>query len=561
VTATGAQLLAKQLRILGVDRLFTLNGGHIAPIYDACLAEGPAIVDVRHEDAAVHMAHAYARATGRPAVACLTAGPGVTNGVSAVAAAWAAASPVVILGGKVPTPQLDLGALQDVDQVSILRPVTRTARTVFDADRVPEYVAEAFRLAAVPPQGPTFLEIPTNVLRAEVEHDVHLYPRSTPPPAAPGPAALEAAAAALRGAERPVLIAGSGVLWSGAEGVVRGLAELLSSPVLTTSLARGILPVDHPLNLFAARSRLLADADVVMVVGSRFNYVLNYGRPPRLPAAATVIHIDASADEVDRNRRADVAVVADARLALELLIESVEPVPFSDRPWLAEATKVHAVARRKLIQPSNGGGIHPLTLCNEVVAAVPPGTRFVVDGGDILSFARLAVHPNGPRRFLDPGPYGGLGAGVPFANAMKLAAAEDPVVCITGDGALGLNVMELDTSVRHGLPIVVVVSNNAAWGIERNAQIADFGEDRVVATELRDCRFDELAKALGCRGRRVTNVADIGEAVADAIRSGEPAVVDVVTDVNVESPDLRRGLATVPDHSPLAWGTTSGGAR
>ena len=559
MNATGASLLADQLRLLGVDRIFTLNGGHIAPIYDACLDAGVAIVDVRHEDAAVHMAHAHSRVTGAPGVACLTAGPGVSNGVSAIASAWAAASPLVVLGGKVPLPQVDLGALQDVDQVSMVRPVTRSARTVLDASRVAEYVADAYRLAALPPQSPTFVEIPTDVLRAATDR-TELYAASPPPASAPSADALELAAAALRRAQRPVLVAGSGVLWSRAEEAVRRLAEALSMPVLTTSLARGLLAPDHPLNLFAARSRLLGDADLVLVVGTRFNYVLNYGQPPRLPAAAALIHVDASADEVDRNRRADVAIVADARLALEALTAALEPVPRSARPWLNEATAAHVAARRRSMEVQSGGAVHPLRLCHEVAAAAPPGTRFVVDGGDVLSFARVAIQPDGPRRFLDPGPYGGLGAGIPFSNATKLAAPDDPVVCITGDGALGFNVMELDTSVRHGLPIVVVVSNNAAWGIERNAQVEDFGPDRIVATELRDARFDEVARALGCRGRRVTAAEEIGEAVREAIDYGEPALVDVVTDAAVRSPDLQRGLATVPDREPLAW-DRSGGMR
>ncbi|HUF83154.1 MAG TPA: thiamine pyrophosphate-binding protein [Acidimicrobiia bacterium] len=555
MTATGASLLVEQLRALGVRQIFTLNGGHIAPIYDACLDGGPAIVDVRHEDAAVHMAHAYARVTGSPGVACLTAGPGVTNGISAVAAAWAAASPIVVIGGKVPTPQVDLGALQDVDQVSLLRPVTRSARTVLGAERIPEYVAEAFRLASLPPQAPTFVEVPTDVLRSVAPAVVTLYPPPAQTRPAPAAAAVNAAAEALRRAERPVLVAGSGVLWSGAEEAVRRLAERLSMPVLTTSLARGLLPVAHPLNLFAARSRLLRDADVVVVVGSRFNYVLNYGRPPRLPAAATLIHIDASAAEVDRNRRADIPIVADARAALEEIGDAVDAVPGDDRSWLADATAAHNAARERLLEPPRGDAIHPLELCNQVLDASPPGTRFVVDGGDILSFARLTIQPDGPRRFLDPGPYGGLGAGVPFANSVKLAAPDDAVVCITGDGALGFNVMELDTSVRHGLPIVVVVSNNSAWGIERNAQVEDFGIDRVVATELRDVRFDEVARALGCHAQRVTDRGEIAEAVRQAIASGETALIDVVTDVDVRSPDLRRGLATVPDRTPLAWST------
>jgi acetolactate synthase-1/2/3 large subunit len=554
LTATGASLLAEQLRLSRVEKVFTLNGGHIAPIYDALIDGGPAIVDVRHEDAAVHMAHAYARMTRVPGVACLTAGPGVTNGVTAIASAWAAASPVVVIGGKVPIPQLDLGALQDIDQISLMRPVTRSARTVIEANRIPEYFAEAMRLSAVAPHSPTFLEIPTDVLRSQVPADqARYYTDVVPPFPAPDTSALEAVASSLRSAQRPLIVAGSGVLWSGAEAEVRRLAETLRIPVLTTSLARGLLPPGHPLDLYAARSHLLRSADLVLVLGTRFNFVLNYGRPPRIPSETTLVHVDASADEVNRNRRADIAIVADARATIEQLLAQMEPVAEDERAWLVEARSIHAQACETHLQPETAGAIHPLRLCHEVVGAAPPGTRFVVDGGDILSYGRLAIHPNGPRRYLDSGPYGCLGVGVPFANAMKLAAPEDPVVCVTGDGALGLNVMELDTSVRHGIPIVVVVANNAAWGIERNAQIADFGHDRVIATELRDARFDQVAQALGCKGRRVTSAAEIPLALQEALRSGEPSLIDVVTDVDVLSPDLKRGLATVPDDAPVEW--------
>jgi acetolactate synthase-1/2/3 large subunit len=551
----GASLLAEQLHLSGVEKIFTLNGGHIAPIYDAILDGGPAIVDVRHEDAAVHMAHAYARMTRAPGVACLTAGPGVTNGVTAIASAWAAASPVVVIGGKVPIPQLDLGALQDIDQISLMDPVTRSARTVFEANRIPEYVAEAMRLSTVAPHSPTFVEIPTDVLRARVPTDqARYYSDVAPSLPAPDSAALEAAASALREAQRPLIVAGSGVLWSGAEDEVRRLAEKLRMPVLTTSLARGLLPPRHALNLYAARSHLLRSADLVLVLGTRFNFVLNYGRPPRIPNETTVIHVDASPDEVNRNRRADIAIVADARVTVEQLLALMEPVAENERPWLEEASSIHDRARETRIPAESSGAVHPMRLCHEVVSASPANTRFVVDGGDILSFARLALHPNGPLRYLDSGPYGCLGVGVPFANAMRLAEPDDPVVCITGDGALGLNVMELDTSVRHGIPIVVVVANNAAWGIERNAQIADFGPERVIATELRDARFDQLAQALGCKGRRVTSAAEIPLALEEALKSGEPSLIDVVTDVDVRSPDLRRGLATVPDNAPVTWG-------
>ncbi len=551
------RLAVTQLKREGVDILFSLNGGHIALIYDACLDLGVRLVDVRHEDAAVHMAHAYGRLSGRPGVACVTAGPGVTNTVSAVATAFVAASPLLVIGGKAPVQQFDLGALQDVDQMGILRPVTKAAFTVLEGARVAEYVNAAIRLAHTPPHGPTYVEIPTDVMREPVP--VNRPEAATLPSArpcgrpAPDPALVAQAAERLVRAERPVILAGSGVLWSGASAALRGLAEHLQAPVLTTSLARGVLPYAHPLNLFAARSYLLSHADLILVVGTRFNYVIGYGRPPRFPEAATVIQIDQAATELNRNRPTDVALQADAEAALSALTAGL-PAQSRVRPWLDEAAHRHTQAQAELeVQAaSNARPIHPLRLCRDVVRAVPPETIFVADGGDILSFARLMLQPDEPGHYLDPGPYGCLGVGLPFANAAKIACPSAPVVGLSGDGALGINLMEFDTAVRHRLPIVIVVSNNAAWGIERNSQIVDFGADRVIGTLLRDCRFDLVAQALGGYGERVTEPEAIGPALRRALEAGRPALVDVVTDVNAESPDLKRGLARVPDRQPLA---------
>ena len=545
-----------QLMREGADILFSLNGGHIAPIYDACLDLGLRILDVRHEDAAVHMAHAYGRLAGRPGVACVTAGPGVTNAVTAMATAFAAASPLLLIGGKTPLRQFDLGALQDVDQVAILRPVTKGAFTVLEGARVAEYVNAAIRLAYAPPHGPAYVEIPTDVLRERAP--VEDAEGGTLPPArlagrpAPDPALLARAMERIERAERPVIVAGGGILWSGAQAPLRALAERLQAPVLTTSLARGLLPGAHPLNLYAARSFLLSRADLILVVGTRFNYVLGYGRPPRLPKGAAVIQIDAAASELNRNRVVDVAIQADAGTALTALAAAL-PAGAPGRPWLAEAAARHAkaTAAQEAQAAAEARPIHPLRLCRDVVRAAPPEATFIADGGDILSFARLAIHPDAPGRFLDPGPYGCLGVGLPFANAAALARAGAPAVCISGDGALGIHLMEFDTAVRHRLPILVVVSNNAGWGIERNSQVADFGADRVIGTLLRDSRFDLVARALGGHGERVTDPAQIAPALRRALEAGLPALVDVATDIGAASPDLARGLARVPDRQPL----------
>jgi acetolactate synthase I/II/III large subunit len=558
----GGLLAVAQLQQAGIDVLFALNGGHVGHIFDACLELGMPIIDTRHEDAAVHMAHAYARLRRRPGVACLTAGPGVANGVSAVATAHVNSAPIVVIGGKTPVPQFDMGALQDIDQIGVMRPVCKSASTVLEAARIPRYIAEALHRSMIPPYGPAFIEIPVDVLRAEVEAVDGRPPSvswAAPSLPAPSPQQVEKAAASLSRAQRPVILAGSGVWWADATAAVRHLAESWQVPVLTTSLARGVLPGDHSLNLYAARSRLLSEADVVLVLGTRFNYIVNYGQPPRLPADATLIRVDSSAEELGRNRVADIPLHCDVGAFVAALEAAASPAPKVDKRWLEAAAESHRrlVDETRSEATSNAVPIHPLRLCADVVDTVPSQTHFVADGGDILSHARLMVHPENPGRFLDPGPFGCLGAGLPFANATRLIAQPDPVVCITGDGALGLNLMELDTASRHRLPIVVVVSNNAAWGIERNSQIVDYGVDRVVATELSDCRFDRVAQALGCHGERVTDPDELKPAIMRALEAGKPALVDVVTDVGVRSPDLLRGLASVPDRSPLAaWATS-----
>ena len=554
MTLTGAQLTTAQLKREGIEIIFSLNGGHIFGIYDSCIDAGIRILDVRHEDAAVHMAHAWSRFTDGIGVACVTAGPGLTNTTTAVANAWVAASPLVLIAGRVPTKQFDLGALQDVDQGSILRVITKSGYCALEGRRIPEYVHAALRLAQTSPYGPTYLELPTDVLREHVENEPLVEPCARRASARPRPdlLAINAAVQILERAERPVIIAGSGVMWSRAYAQLLAFAERIEAPVLTTSLARGAMPLRHPLSLGAARSWLLARADAIVVVGARFNYQLGYGRPPRFSEKAAIIQIDTALQELGRNRTVDVMLQGDAAASLEELAAAIS-YRADPRAWLNEARTHDSNARAALEARamSSATPIHPLRLCREVRRAVPPDSIIILDGGDILSFGRLMVELPGPMQFLDPGPFGCLGVGLPFTNAAKLARPGHPVVCITGDGALGFHVMEFDTAVRHKLPIVVVVSNNAAWGIEAASQRLDFGEDRIVGTMLRDSRFDRIADALGGYGQRVTDPAGIGPAIKRALESGKPSLVDVVTDARCMSPDLQRGLARVPDLQPL----------
>lgn len=417
---TAARLAIAQLKSLGVKLIFSLNGGHIAALYDACLDTGIRIVDVRHEDAAVHMAHAFSRFTNTTGVACVTAGPALTNTVSAVAAAWAAASPLLVIGGKVPVKQFDLGALQDVNQIDLLRPITKAAHVVLEGARVPQYLADAVRLPWTPPHGPVYVELPTDVLREEIDRNIDVnigLPVSGGRPA-PDAGLLERVVALLESANRPAIIAGSGVLWSRAAPELRAFAERIEAPVLTTSLARGVIGNQHPLNLFAARSFVMTNSDLFIVVGTRFNYIQGYGRPPRFPNHVPIVQIDLAAQELNRNRIVDVAIQADAAAALAALTATVRERS-RPRTWIAEAHARHtkACAAMDAEAASNAQPIDPLRLCADMIHAAPRDATVVLDGGDIPSFARQVVHPDQPEQFLDPDPFGCLGVGIPFASA------------------------------------------------------------------------------------------------------------------------------------------------
>ncbi len=551
---SGGRLAVRALKREGVDVIFSLNGGHIAPIFDACLDEGLRIVDVRHEEAAGHMAHAYARITGRIGVAAVSAGPGVTNLVTAVANAYQAGVPLLAIGGKAPLKQFELGALQDLPQVELMAPITKWSRTILETSRIPEYFGIACREAFANRPGPVFLEIPTDVLRARVECADSEVPRDgrAVMRAQGDPAAIARAIDLLRRARRPLVLAGSGVLSSGACAELRRFVESAGLPVLTTSVAKGCVPAAHPLHLAGARSAALSQADVILVIGTRFNFVMGYGRPPRFHPGVKVIQVDVDPAELGRNRPLEVAILGDARLVLEQLA-NVRAGDISE--WLAMLRRKHAEATARLdaASESNASPIHPLRLCREIQSLVDDQTTVVADGGDILSFARVGLAVNAPCHWLEPGVFGCLGVGVPFAVAAKVARPAGKVVCLTGDGAFGLTGMEMDTAVRHKLSIVVVISNNAAWGIERTSQIEDFGPDRIVGTELNPTRYDLMVQALGGYGELVEDAAQIKPAIERAFASGLPACINVITDRSARSPDSVRGLARVPDDQPLGW--------
>jgi len=554
---TTAGLVARFLLRRGVRRLFGLQGGHIQPIWDHAACLGIEIVDVRDEGAAVHMAQAHAELTGEIGVAMVTAGPGVTNTITAVANAAIARMPLLLIGGCPPRPQDTMGPLQGIPHVDIMRPVTRHAVTARVADAVlrelDEAVARASGDSGEP--GPVYLEIPTDVLRQQVPAALvlpeHLNPR---PPRIlhPDPSELWIAVEALWSARRPLVISGRGARGAGAELVA--LLDALGAAYLDTGESRGLVPPDHPAQAGAVRGRAMAEADVVLLVGRKLDYQLGYGSPVAFPQARFVRLSDCAAELID-NRRGMAEILASPRVAIPALLALAGGrTPATDHAWTAAMREGQAArtARHQTDMAAapagKDGAMHP----DRIFAALrqvldPARTIAIADGGDILSFARVGL--TGAMQ-LDSGAFGCLGVGVPYAIAAKLAHPDHHVVAVVGDGAFGFNGMEIDTAVRHGARILVVVANNGAWNIERQDQVANYG-GRVVGTELRHSDYAGLARALGAHGERVTAAEDLLTALRCAM-AHLPAVLDVVVTRDVVSSDAAKGLAGVPDHQALA---------
>jgi acetolactate synthase-1/2/3 large subunit len=554
---TAAAWIAKFLRRRGIDRVFGLQGGHIQPIWDWLGRLGIRIIDVRDEGAAVHMAHAHAELTGGFAVAMATAGPGVTNCVTAVANAALARAPVLLIGGCPPRPQVNMGPLQDIPHADILRPVTRQARTLRVADQVLRELDEAVARAVgdLGEPGPVYLEIPTDVLREDVPPALALEDWLTPKPPrvlAPDSAAVEEAARLIWRARRPLVITGRGARGAG-DALVR-LLDASGALYLDTQESRGLVPLDYPSFAGAVRAQAMTEADLVVVVGRKLDYQLGYGSPAVFPNARFIRIADTAGELID-NRRGAPEILATPALALDAIVEVMgNAEPSVDAGWAG-------TMRRRQVQraaagfgdtPALGpdGKIHPRCIFDAIAAVAAPDYIAVADGGDLLSFARIGLAP--ARTYLDAGAFGCLGVGVPFGVAAALACPGRQVISVNGDGAFGINAMEVDTAVRHGARAVFIVSNNAAWNIERYDQEANYG-GRVVGTTLRHSDYAAMARALGAHGERVEQPEELAAALERALERA-PAVVDVITSQAAVSSDAKKGLGFVPDYQPLtAW--------
>jgi acetolactate synthase-1/2/3 large subunit len=549
-----AAWVARFLQARGVDRVFGLQGGHIQPIWDHVARLGIRIIDVRDEGAAVHMAHAHAELTGQLGVAMATAGPGVTNCVTAIANASLARAPVLLIGGCTSRPQANMGPLQDIPHVEILRPVSRLARTA----RVPEQVireldeAVARAMGDLGEPGPVYLEIPTDVLRTHVPPQLVLddWLRPKPPRRLPpDPQAVAEAVEALWSARRPLVVTGRGARDASRE-LVRFL-DVSGALYLDTQESRGLVPAEHASVVGAMRGVAMTEADLVLVIGRKLDYQLGYGSPAVFPNARFVRIADTAGELVD-NRRGAPELLATPPLALAALVEQCgNRKPAIDTAWAENLRRRHRErsapeARKAVPNRGDDGKIHPASIFEAIRETADPDYIAIADGGDLLSFARVGLEA---RTYMDAGAFGCLGVGVPFAVAAALAHPERQVISVNGDGAFGINAMEIDTAVRHSAKAVFIVSNNAAWNIERYDQETSYG-GRVVGTMLRHSDYAAMARALGAHGERIEDPDDLAGALARALDNA-PAVLDVVTSQTAVSSDARKGLGFVPDYQPL----------
>jgi acetolactate synthase-1/2/3 large subunit len=532
---TGGELVARVLADAGVRHVFTLCGGHILPIYDGCVSEGIRVVDVRHEQAAAHAADAYARLTRNVGVALVTAGPGVTDAVTGVANAYSARSPLLLIGGAAPQALRGQGALQEMEQVDLLRPVTKGAWSVAETRQIPEVLTRAIRVALTGRPGPVFVEVPVDLLLNRVEDRLAPIPTGYVhrDPVSPAPETLARLVRLIAGAERPVLIAGSGVYWDDAATSLAAFAERSGIPVITNGAGRGTLPTDHANLVSSARGFALGAADVVLVLGAQLDFRLGYGRPPTFAEDARVAMVDVDPEELGRNRPLELGLSSNIDLVLRQLSDAI-PAAHAARvaPW-ASAVRAREVEGRQKLEALARADDVPIShyrFAAEVARVMTPETLVVGDGGDVVGCASRFIPLRHPGQWLDPGPFGCLGVGPPFALAAKLLHPDRRVLLIAGDGAFGLNGMDMETAVRFGAPVVCVVGNDGGWGQIRNPQLQFFGAERAVGTSLPTTRYDLVVEALGGRGALVTKPQEIAPALERALESGETWCVNVMLD-------------------------------
>jgi acetolactate synthase I/II/III large subunit len=535
----GGLLVARRLKAHGVTKLFTLSGGHLFSLYDGCRTEGVDLIDTRHESAAAFAAEGWAKVTREPGICALTAGPGVTNGMSAIASAHKNNSPMVVLGGRAPQMRWGQGSLQEIDHVPFVAPLTKSARTAMQTADIPSLVDEAIATSLEAPSGPTFLDLPLDVVFMEAA-DPEL-PAAEPDPAVLPPAdgtEIERVAGLLAKAERPVVMAGTDLYWGHGEIALRALSEELGIPVFLNGLARGCLPADHSNFFSRARGTALKGADLALVIGVPMDFRLGFGGS--FGEETQIVQIEPAEPDREPSRAVAAQLFGGLPATLNALREGALAAgagPKRTSSWLDTLGEKEA-SKRDAEQPDlrdDRAPLHPLRVYKELQEVLNRDAIVIGDGGDFVSYAGRVIDTYDPGCWLDPGPYGCLGAGPGYAIAAKLARPDRQVCLLLGDGAFGFSGMEFDTMVRHGLPIVGVVGNNGIWGLEKHPMEFLYGYS--VAAELRPAtRYDQMVEALGGHGELVERPAELRPALERAFASGKPACVNVLTDPDVVYP-------------------------
>ena len=519
----GQQAIAA-LMAFGTDTMFTLNGGHIWPLYDAARDQGMRVVDTRHEQTATFAAEAYAKLTRRPGFAALTAGPGITNGTSAITSAWFNGSPLVVLGGRAPELRWGAGSLQEFDHVPVMAPITKSAATVKDGSQAGAMVHAAARLSMTPHRGPTFLDFPLDVFGPS-GGDVPLPDECVGLGVAPDQDAVDRLAAMIAGAERPAFIVGSDVYWDGAWDALRAAAEHLRVPCFFNGLGRGTLPADHELAFLRTRGLLKARADLVVVLGTPLDFRLGFGKFGN----ATVAHVVDAASQLARHIAVH-TVAGDSNMVLRSLADHSGPRVDHDS-WVQELRSAEQAGRAAdaPLLAADSAPIKPSRIYGELARRLERDAVVICDGGDFASYAGKFVEVHEPGCWLDTGPYGCLGNGPGYAIAARTVRPHSQIVLLLGDGAAGFSLMDVDSMVRHRLPVVMIVGNNGMWGLEKHPMQAIYGWD--MACDLQPgLRYDDVVRALGGAGETVTDPAQIGPALDRAFASGVPYMVNVLTD-------------------------------
>lgn len=538
------KIVARALKREGTEVVFTLCGGHIMSIYDGCIDEGIRVVDVRHEATAAFAADGWARLQGRPGVALVTAGPGVTNAVTGIANAFRAQSPMVVIGGQGPYNMQGKGSLQEMDLLSVIRPITKWQAQVTDPQRIGEMVSTAFRQAISGVPGPVYLEMPVDMLFVPADLSGVRFPAPYGGrPLMPGdPDRVREAAALLRAAERPVVLVGSQIRWSPRCQAASIFAEEVQAPVYVSGMARGATP-----GVWArSRKAALAEADLVLVFGTPLDFRLGYGAAPAWNEECKVVQVDLDPAEPGRNRDVTLAIPGDPGAVMQQLLDLGgygSPAP-ERQAWLSRLLATEEKQREKMepAMKSDAAPVDPLRLCAEVDALLPDDAIIIGDGGDFVATAASVVRVRRyPAGWMDPGPLGTLGVGMGFAMAAKCARPDTPVLLFLGDGTAGINLMEVEAAVRQDLPFVVVIGNDGGWTQIRRGQVQMFGEERAVATGLAHTRYDLAAAGLGAHAEYVERPEEIRPALERAFASGTVAVVNV----KLGASDFRSGAISI----------------